>query len=53
VVNVERIDLLDDRAEIELGVWCGSLCGVYVTYEATPMDGGWEITDTPGPIAMS
>ncbi len=53
VVTVERIYLLDDRAEIELHLWCGSLCGVYLTYEATPTDGGWEIIGTTGPIAVS
>ena len=53
VVSVERVELLDDRAEVELHLWCGSLCGVFLTYEAVPVDGGWEITGTTGPIAMS
>lgn len=53
VVAVQRIDLLDDRAELELRLWCGSLCGVFLTYEAAPTDGGWEITGTIGPIAIS
>ncbi len=53
IVAVERIDLLDDRAEIEMRLWCGSLCGVFLTYEAAPVEGGWEITGTTGPIAMS
>lgn len=53
VVVVERIDLFDDHAELELRLWCGSLCGVFLTYEAVPTDGGWEITGTTGPIAVS
>lgn len=53
VVSVERIELLDDHAELELSLWCGSLCGVFLTYEAIPVDGGWEITGTTGPIAVS
>ncbi len=53
VVSVEGILLLDDRAEVELRLWCGSLCGVFLTYEAAPIDGGWNITGTIGPIAMS
>jgi hypothetical protein len=53
VITVERIELLDDRAEIELHLWCGSLCGVYLTYDATPTADGWEITGTTGPIAVS
>ncbi len=53
IVVVQRIDLLDDHAELELRLWCGSLCGVFLTYEAVPTDGGWEITGTTGPIAVS
>jgi len=53
VVSVERVLLLDDRAEVELRLWCGSLCGVFLTYEAAPEVGGWNIIGTTGPIAMS
>ena len=53
VAVIERVELLDDRAEIELRLWCGSLCGVFLTYEAVPADSGWEITGVAGPIAMS
>ena len=53
VVSVEDILLLDDRAEVELRLWCGSLCGVFLTYQAVPDDGGWNIVGTVGPIAMS
>lgn len=53
VVSVERVLILDDRAEVEMRLWCGSLCGVFLTYEATPQDGGWEIVGAAGPIAMS
>ncbi len=53
VVSVERILLLDDRAEVELRLWCGSLCGVFLTYEAVPDNNGWTIVGTIGPIAMA
>ena len=53
VVSVEDILLLDDRAEVELDFWCGSLCAVFLTYQAVPLDGGWNIVGTVGPIAMS
>jgi hypothetical protein len=53
VVSVEDVLLLDDRAEVELRLWCGSLCGVFLTYEAVPDDSGWHIVGTTGPIAMS
>ena len=53
VVSVDRILLLDDRAEVELRYWCGSLCAVFLTYEAVPDDNGWNIVGTTGPITMS
>ena len=53
VVSVERVLILDERAEVEMRLWCGSLCGVFLTYEAAPDDGGWTIIGTTGPIAMS
>jgi hypothetical protein len=53
VVSVEDILLLDDHAEVELRLWCGSLCGVFLTYQAVPLDNGWNIIGTVGPIAMS
>ena len=53
VVSVEDILLLDDRAEVELRLWCGSLCGVFLTYQAAPDNSGWNIVGTVGPIAMS
>lgn len=53
VVSVEDLVQLDDGSDVALRLWCGSLCGVFLTYEAVPVDGGWEITGTTGPIAMS
>lgn len=53
VVSIEGVLILDDRAEVEMRLWCGSLCGVFLTYEAILQDGGWEITGITGPIAMS
>jgi len=53
VVSVDNVLLLDDRAEVELRYWCGSLCAVFLTYEALPDDSGWNIVGTIGPIAMS
>jgi heat shock protein HslJ len=53
VVSVERVNILDDHAEVELRLWCGQLCGVFLTYEAESQNGEWNITGTTGPIAMS
>ncbi len=53
VLSIDDLLLLDDRAEAEVSLWCGSLCAVFLTYEAVPDVDGWLITGTTGPIAMS
>ena len=53
VVSVEQVAILDDRALVEMRLWCGSLCGVFLTYEAESQNGGWNIIGTTGPIVMS
>lgn len=53
VISVEGVLVLDDRAEVEMRLWCGSLCGVFLTYEAELENGEWNIIGTTGPIAMS
>ena len=63
VVSVESVLLLDDRAEVELRLWCGSHCAVFLTYEAVPYDSGtyeavpydsgWNIVGTTGGIAVA
>ena len=53
VVSVDDIRIDDGTAEIDMGFWCGSLCGIWLTYAAELIDGAWMITGTTGPIAVS
>lgn len=53
VVVFDEFRLETGRAEIDLHLWCGSLCGIFLTYEAIQEDGVWIITGPIGPIAMS
>lgn len=53
VVTVEALHLDGDRAEVEMQLWCGSLCGVFLTYEVVQTDGTWTVTGPIGPIAVS
>jgi hypothetical protein len=53
VAAIDDVRIDADRAEIEMRLWCGSLCGVFLTYEAVLGSSGWEIIGTTGPIAMS
>ena len=53
VVSVDDVRIDDKTAEVDVGLWCGSLCGVWLTYAAELVDGAWMITGTTGPIAVS
>jgi len=53
IVSIGEVRFESDRAEIDLSMWCGSLCGVWLTYEAVPGPDGWSITGPIGPIAVS
>ncbi len=53
VITIDALHLGTAQAEVELHLWCGSLCGIYLTYAAERVDGQWVITGIVGPIAMS
>ena len=53
VVTVDDVRIDFDRAEVDVGLWCGSLCGIWLTYEAELGPDGWEILGTTGPISIS
>ncbi len=53
VVSVDDVRIDGNTAETDMRLWCGSLCGVFLTYEATLTERGWEIVGTTGPIAVS
>ena len=53
VVTIDALRLGATEAEVELHLWCGSLCAVYLTYAVEQADGRWVITGIVGPIAMS
>ena len=53
VVSVEDARFHGDRAELDMRLWCGSLCGVFLTYEAELTEKSWQIRGTTGPIAIS
>ena len=42
-----------NEATIDMGMWCGGLCGIWLTYALEVGDAGWEVLGTVGPIAIS
>jgi hypothetical protein len=53
ILSVDDVRIDADRAELDLQMWCGSLCGSFLTYELVPAEGGWQVLGTIGPIAVS
>lgn len=42
-----------DRALVGVSLWCGDVCGTWLTYEIDLIDGVWEVTGINGPVAIS
>ncbi len=42
-----------DTALVPMSLWCGGLCGTWLTYRVANVDGSWTVTGTEGPIAVS
>jgi hypothetical protein len=42
-----------DTALVPVSLWCGGLCGTWLTYRLTLVDGTWQVTGTEGPIAIA
>jgi hypothetical protein len=53
IVTLGAPDIDGDEATIEMGMWCGGLCGIWLTYALEVGDAGWEVLGTVGPIAIS
>jgi hypothetical protein len=41
------------KAKVANSLWCGGLCGQWLTYVVELEDGSWEVTETTGPAAIS
>jgi len=38
---------------VPVSLWCGGLCGTWLTYRLDFVDGAWSVTGTEGPRAIS
>ncbi len=53
ILGVGPITFDDQGALVPMSMWCGGLCGTWFTYRVVEADGGWTVTGTEGPIAVS
>lgn len=42
-----------DTGLVPVSMWCGGLCGTWLTYRLDIVDDIWVVTDVEGPIAVS
>jgi hypothetical protein len=42
-----------DTGLVPVSMWCGGLCGTWLTYRLDVVDDVWVVTDIEGPIAVS
>lgn len=42
-----------EAALVPVSLWCGGLCGTWLTYRLAETDQGWVVTGIEGPIAVS
>lgn len=42
-----------ESALAPVSLWCGGLCGTWLTYRVDVVDGVWQVTGIEGPVAVS
>ena len=53
IITVAPVELDDKGAIVGAGLWCGGICGLWLTYRLAEGPGGWTVTGTEGPWAIS
>lgn len=53
ILSVGPIGGHGSRVEVSNSLWCGGLCGQWLTYVLELTEGRWRITGTTGPVAIS
>jgi hypothetical protein len=53
IITLGPVTVDNNYATIDMEMWCGGLCGIWLTYALEVGDAGWEVLGTVGPIAIS
>ena len=53
IIGVGEPSFDGDEALVPVSLWCGGLCGTWLTYRLTVTDAGWDVAGIEGPIAVS
>ena len=53
IITVAPVEFDGKGATVGAGLWCGGTCGLWLTYRVVEEPGGWTVTGTEGPWAIS
>lgn len=53
ILGVGEPEIDGETGLVPVSLWCGGLCGTWLTYRLDVVDGLWEVTDIEGPVAVS
>jgi hypothetical protein len=53
ILGVGEPTIDGNSALVPVSLWCGGLCGTWLTYRVELTDGTWTVTGIEGPIAVS
>ena len=53
ILGVGEPEVDGDTALVPVSMWCGGLCGNWLSYRAERTSGGWRIVGPEGPVAIS
>jgi len=53
VITLGPVEPEENHVEVGTGLWCGGLCGQWLTYELRLKGTTWHVTGTTGPVAIS
>ena len=53
IVTVAPVEFDNEGATVGAALWCGGVCGIWLTYRLAEEPDGWTVTGTEGPWAIS
>jgi len=53
IVTVGSIEHREGHSLVGMALWCGGLCGIWLTYRVVNGSEGWTVTGPEGPVAVS
>lgn len=51
-VGVGEVVFDDDGALVPVSLWCGGLCGIWLTYRIRLVGGEWTVVGPEGPVSI-